>query len=428
MDVAVKAVKDLEKMGASEAESYVQNSTESIISVTGGTWSKRKKKDISIGLRTIMGKQKGFAAGTLPMCSLEEIEKASFTLCRNTAPDPSWKHLAYAKPGSAPEGIYDKKLAEMGEEEKMDLVQTMVDAAHTVGVSADCYMMFREDCIQLANSHGIDGCYNSTKMDITFSCRHRENETTLEWHSRGLPDGETMAVETAEKVLQTKEFSTLDTFTGEALFLPEPVSYIFANCIKWAVHAENYYSRRGLFKEKGEKVGSKRLSVTDDGLRPSGLQSAPFDGEGNPMQKTALIEKGVFLNVLHTEYTANKYGVTSTGNALRTATREPYLDATNFVFEPGGHVLDSLVEQVDKGVLIRDFSGDIDPSGGYFNGRCEGSYIEHGEIQYNVKNFHIRGNTFESLQNIEAVGRDQDCSFNGIYAVPLLISGIMVIA
>jgi len=429
IETAVQAVKDLEEMGASEAESYIQNSIERVISVRGGIWNRRKKKDICIGLRTFVGNQKGFAAGTLPMCSLEEIEKASLVLSRCTAPDPSWEHLPHSKPVTEPEGIYDRKIATMSEEDFMDEVQMMVDTAGVLSCFADCTVISRVEDVAIANTHGVEGFYQGTKVDITFSCKKGEGEATSGWHSRNLDINlENLAAKTAERALKMKNISKIDhTFTGEAVILPEALEYTLLACVKWAVHGENFYSKRSRFAQTGEEVASHVLTITDDGLLSRGVRSAPFDGEGNPMQKTDIIEKGIFVHVLHSEYSANKYGETSTGNAYRSATREPYIDSTNFIVKPGGYSLDRLIQQVDKGVLIRDFSGDIDPSSGYFNGRGEGSSIRNGEIQFHVKNLHVQGNAFESLKNVQLVGKDQECSHDGMYAVPVLTSGVMVI-
>lgn len=428
LETALRAVTDLEKMGASEAESYIQNSIERVISLRGNTWNRRKKMDICIGLRTFTGNQKGFAAGTLPMCSLEEIEKASFVLSRRTAPDPSWGHLPFCKPVESPGGIYDRTLAALSEEPLMDKVQMMVDAAGRFGCAADCTVISRVEDVALANTHGVEGSYKSTKIDITFSCRYKGNEATSRWHSRNLDvDLEGFAAKTAEDVLHMKRSSKIDhTFTGESIFLPESLEYSLVPTIKWAVNGENFHSKRSRFAEKGVEVASEHLTVTDDGLLYGGVRSAPFDGEGTPMQKTDLITKGVFLNVVHTEYTANKYGAVSTGNALRSATREPYIDFTNFIIKPGRYPLEKLIDHVKEGVLLKDFTGDVDPSSGYFDGRSEGAYIKKGEIQYHCRNVHVQGNAFECLKNM-LVGEDQECSHDGIYGVPILTS-VKVIA
>ena len=146
------------------------------------------------------------------------------------------------------------------------------------------------------------------------------------------------------------------------------------------------------------------------------------------MQKTVLLEKGIFRHVLHSEYTACRYNSSSTGNALRSATREPSVSPTNLVIKKGRSSLTNLIEQVDTGVLLNDFTGDVDPSSGYFNGRGEGSYIKGGEIEYSCKNLHVQGNAFELLGNVIGVGKEEHCSSEGMYAVPLLTGAVTVIA
>jgi predicted Zn-dependent protease len=430
IDTALKAVKDLEKKGCSEAESFIQNSTERIISIRGDTWSRRKKKDISIGLRTIINNKKGFAAGTIPLCSLEEIENASLTLCRNAFPDPVWKHLPYKKVLTTPVGIYDENLVEMSDTDLLDAVNDLVLAGDTLKCSPECTIITRVEETAIANSHGVEGFSKSTKVDINFSCTYRENDIVIDYHSRNFPSClGTLVDDIAGKALKQEKFSKIQkSFTGDALFLPEALEYSVIACIKWAVNGENFNSGRSQFTRMQDAIASHQLTITDNGLLPHGIRSQPFDGEGNPMQKTFLIEKGVLMNVLHTEYTGNKYGVTSTGNALRSATREPSLDSTNIIVEPGTHSVDALIEHVDKGVLLKDFTGEVDSSSGYFNGRGEGAYIRKGEIQYSCKNLQVQGNAFDVIKNIILLGKDEKCSSDGVYAVPLLTSGVTIIA
>ena len=430
INIAVKAVKDLEKMGASEGESYILSSTECVISVRNNIWNKRKKKDVCIGLRTLTDKKKGFAAGTLPMCSLEEIEKASLALSKASAPDPYWKHLPHKKKVTEPEGIFDKNLKDMSELELLDTVQILVDTAGDRACQPDCTVITRVEDIALANSHGVEGFYSSTKIDVTFSCRCKENDILSEFHSRNFSDNlYSLAENTVKNALESKKFSKVDkTFTGDIVLLPEAAGFIVMPCIKWAVDGENFYSKRSHFTLEGEEVASPLITITDNGLLPSGVQSAPFDGEGTPMQKTVLLEKGIFRHVLHSEYTACKYGSSSTGNALRSATREPSVSPTNLVIKKGRSSLTDLIEQVDTGVLLNDFTGDVDPSSGYFNGRGEGSYIKGGEIEYSCKNLHVQGNAFELLGNVTGVGKEEHCSSEGVYAVPLLTGTVTVIA
>jgi PmbA protein len=412
---AQKAVKDLEEMGASEAEAYIQKNSEMIVSVKEGIWSKRKKEDTCIGLRTVIHKKKGFAAGTIPMCSIQKIEKASLTLCENSVADPGWKHLPYKKVYTYPEGIFDKKIAEMGEEEVLNYVQELVNT------KSDIHVIFRVVHVAVANSHGVQGEYIGTGVDSVIL--QNEYNTSIEWHSRSLKKVEDVIPE-PRKV--TKEISRLDHgFCGDALFSTDAIVFILAPCLHWLTNAENVYNGRTKFT-KEDKIADSCITITDNGLLPGGIRSAPFDGEGNPMQKTSIIKKGVFKNVLHSEYTANKYNELSTGNALRSATREPTIGFSNLVVNPGEYSTQELIKKIDTGVLVKEFVGDVDPSSGYFNGRATGSYVKGGEIACNIKNFHVKGNIFECLKQVLGMGKDQCCTHDGMYAVPLVVSGVEV--
>ena len=121
-----------------------------------------------------------------------------------------------------------------------------------------------------------------------------------------------------------------------------------------AVKADYVQRERSAFKDKiGEQVASELVTVTDDGLLEGGLLTGKFDGEGVPCQKTLVIEKGVLKNFLYDNYTANKAGTVSTGNASRSGLASyastPVLEASNFVFKEGNKTPEELVGEVKDG-------------------------------------------------------------------------------
>lgn len=425
LETAVRVVKDLERQGASEAEGYAQEAVERIISFSG-EWSGRKKKDATIALRTLMGKKKGFAAGTLPMCSLEEVELASLALCRNVAPDPAWVHLPFAKPRREPGGIYDEGVARLGEEELMELVGQVADTVMKRGGVPDVIVSARVERTAVANSHGVEGEYQSTRVDFSLMCKG-EREAGGSWHGRAVPDVEEATEEVIEKSFQKKEISHVDKNVLDVIFMPEALNFFFVPCLKWAVRGDVFYMKRGHFTILGEEVASPGLTVVDDGLLCGGLRSAPFDGEGNPMEKTILLEKGILKTVLHSEYTALKVDGVSTGNGMRSATSEPVVDTTNFVLHfEGSSPLETLREEMGEGVVLETFVGDVDPSGGNFNGHGEGYVVEKGEIGGWTR-IQMVGNVFELLKKVKGAGEEKECSFDSVYAPPLWISDVTVI-
>src|SRR3546814_10133598 len=59
------------------------------------------------------------------------------------------------------------------------------------------------------------------------------------------------------------------------------------------------------------------LPFLDDPVRPRGLRSRPFDGEGLPTRRSALIDKGVLTGWLLDSASARQLGLTPTGHATR---------------------------------------------------------------------------------------------------------------
>ena len=69
----------------------------------------------------------------------------------------------------------------------------------------------------------------------------------------------------------------------------------------------------------GEKLFGENISISDDVYHP--LQSgAPFDGEGVPRQRVALVENGVVRNVVYSRQAAAQAGASRPATAFRCRT------------------------------------------------------------------------------------------------------------
>lgn len=417
-------VRDLEN-AATECEACIEDTTETMITIERGfIHGKRRKRNITFGIRTLLGKKRGFVAGTLPG-SLETIEKTSLLLARNAAPDPDWSHLPYPRGITQVLGICDEKLEALTAEELVESASVMLDIGHQPGITIDTG---RISCtvktFSISNSHGISHEYQSTLLKVHFVVRCGESESTWGVHCSRMHDIDfaALAEETVERAKIMSRPKSLDSsFTGDVIFLGEPVEDIFLTPLTYCVNAQT--AERTKFATRfDEEVASELITVYDDGTLPGGIRTSPVDGEGNPTQKTDLLRKGILSGLLHSEYTANIQGVTSTGNAVRKAVSEPTVGITNLVLEEGNASIDELISDVRKGIMMGDFSGDIDPFSGLFNGVMEHSfYIEHGEIKHPVTGVMIHGNVFDCLMNVENVGKEQWKGEGGISAVPVLV-------
>ena len=67
----------------------------------------------------------------------------------------------------------------------------------------------------------------------------------------------------------------------------------------------------------GERVAAKGVTVVDDGTIPDRRGSLTVDDEGNPTQRTVLIEDGILVGYLQDALNARLMGVAPTGNGRR---------------------------------------------------------------------------------------------------------------
>jgi len=235
----------------------------------------------------------------------------------------------------------------------------------------------------------------------------------------------------AEKAVASLRPRATKSFKGKVILDPDPASTILLYPIIYSVNAENVQRRRSIWMNKlGEKVAAKQLSITDDGLLPNGIGSSSFDAEGCSRQKTQVISKGALKNFLYNSFTANKEKRKSTGNASReNYYMLPTVSASNFVVDSGKKKLDDILAEVEKGIIVRRFSGNIRPDSGEFSGIAkQASYIEKGEVKHALRETMISGNTFQALMNIIEIGSETRPTFLKTYAPPILLNNINIIS
>src|SRR5262249_60456064 len=105
----------------------------------------------------------------------------------------------------------------------------------------------------------------------------------------------------------------------------------------------------------GQELPSAAFALHDDGRDPGGANSAPFDGEGVPRRRTALIEAGRLRSYLYDTYTANREATHSTGSASRAGYRSlPSVSSSNLVVAAGSLSEAELLRAAGEGVFVTD--------------------------------------------------------------------------
>lgn len=206
----------------------------------------------------------------------------------------------------------------------------------------------------------------------------------------------------------------------------------FFGVLSSALTADAVQKGRSLFAgREGQRVAGELLELDDDGARPDGPDSAPFDGEGTPCRRTPLIGGGVLQGFLYDTYTGRKAGRASTGNGLRGSYAGlPGVHPTNLIV--GGPVtpLADIITGTDKGVLVTNAVGvhsGANPISGEFSVGISGILIERGELTTPVREVTLAGDMLGMLGSIRALGDDARWVPGGSILTPsLVIDGMAV--
>lgn len=161
----------------------------------------------------------------------------------------------------------------------------------------------------------------------------------------------------------------------------------------------------------GQQVASPVVSAYDDATLPNQWGSFGFDDEGQPPQRTVLIEAGRLAGYMYDRIRARKDGRPSTGNGRRQSYRHPPIPRmTNTFIGPGPHRPEEIIRATEYGLYARDLlGGQVNTATGDFVFTvAEGYLIRGGRLEEPVRGATLIGNGPAVLHRIDMVADDLD--------------------
>lgn len=159
----------------------------------------------------------------------------------------------------------------------------------------------------------------------------------------------------------------------------------------------------------GDRVAAAGVTVVDDGTIKDRRGSLNIDDEGNPTQKTVLIEDGILRGYIQDTLNARLMGVPVTGNGRRESFAHiPMPRMTNTYMYAGDKEPEEIIASVKNGLYAANFGGgqvDI-TSGKFVFSAAEAYMIEDGKVTYPVKGATLIGNGPDVLTRVSMIGND----------------------
>ena len=175
---------------------------------------------------------------------------------------------------------------------------------------------------------------------------------------------------------------------------------------------EGDFNRKGtsaFSKLMGKQVAHSDITIVDDGTIQDRRGSLNIDDEGNPTQRTVLIENGILKNYLQDTLNAKLMNMDITGNGRRESYAHiPMPRMTNTIMTNGKHNPDEIIKSVKKGIYAPNFGGgQVDITSGKFVFSSSLAWlIEDGKITQPIKGASIVGNGPDILKKVSMVGND----------------------
>jgi PmbA protein len=444
--IAERAVEAALAAGAGDAEAFCQDSTGLELRIfEAEVESLTEAGERGLGLRVWVDHRAGYAYGTdLSEEGVAEIARGAVEAARAVDPD---EHAAAPEPAGAAEPIpalADPEAEAWTTERKLELALAIERAARDADsrVIAIETTVFVDDrgSAALASSRGVSGSYEVTSCYAYLQAIAEgdgDKQTGLGFglgRSPAALDSDAIGREAAERATTLLGARKPGSRTCPVV-LDQTVAASFAGFIGGVLCADAVQRGRSPFAGRlGEEIGSTALTLADDGADPAGLNSSPFDGEGTPTGRTALIEDGRLSAYLHDSYTARREGggARSTANAARAGYRSaPAVSTSNLVIAPGELGLEELLGEAGDGMYVTDVAGlhsGVNPVSGTFSVGATGRAISGGELAEPADEFTIASDLSSMLAAIRAVGAEARwVPFGGSVSAPALLIGEMAI-
>ena len=177
----------------------------------------------------------------------------------------------------------------------------------------------------------------------------------------------------------------------------------------------------------GERLFASGVTIVDDPLRPRGLRSRPFDGEGLRVSRQELVSKGVLKQWIAESASARQLGIVPTGHAARGVGGAPTTSPSNLYLAAGPHSHDELLDAFPEAILIVELIGQgVNPVTGDYSRGAVGFMVRDGEIAEPVAEITIASNLLDMFASLEPAS---DLEFRrGIDAPTVLIPEMTVAA
>jgi PmbA protein len=401
--------------GASAADAiYVGDRSSSVQVRMGELEGVSRSEGEEIGLRLFVGQRSATAASSdLSDEALATLVERCLAMAHQAPEDP---YAGLAPPdllqtgeppfldgGDGREPDPEALRARALEAEKAALGVPGVTNSGGAGASASA------STVALATSGGFSGAYSSTGHGVSASVIAGEGGTMQrdqDWHSaRHLEDLESAAE--IGRSAGTRAVARLNPARPRPgkypVLFERRVSSTLLGHFTGAITGSSVARKTSFLQDKlGSRLFAEGVTIVDDPLRPRGLRSRPFDGEGVRVSRQELVSGGILNQWIADSASARQLGIRPTGHAARGVGGAPGASPSNLYMEAGGRSREELLAAYPEAVLVIELIGQgVNAVTGDYSRGAVGFMVRGGEIAEPVAEITIASNLIEMFATLE---------------------------
>lgn len=403
------------KAGAESADALAVEGTSVAIDIRAGALEQAERSEaVEMGLRVIIGgRQACVSVSDTSARTIADVAMRAVAMAREAPVDP---YVGLADPAQLARG-WDLAALELSDpaqepsaralEEDARMAESAA-MAHKAISQVEASAGYGRQRMHLAASNGFSGGYARTSRSIS-AVAFTETGTGMErdWagesriYGADLPGADWVGNLAAERALARAGARKPKTGTYPVMFDERIASSLIGHVLAAVNGASIARGASWLRDALGTQILPSDLSVIEDPHRVRVSSSRPFDGEGLPTSRRAIVQDGVLTGWTLDLGTARKLGMQSTANASRGTSSPPSPSTSNIDLTQGAFSHGDLLRQMGTGLLVTSLIGSsINATTGDYSRGASGFWVENGEITHPVNECTIAGNLREMLLRI----------------------------
>lgn len=431
LDAALKA-------GAGAADAIAVDGQSVSIDVRQGKLEQAERSEgIEIGLRVLIGgRQACVSASDTSERTLAEMAERAVAMAREAPEDPT---AGLADPGQLARGwdIAALELCDPAADPdpaalESDALRAEAAALAVTGVSQvqGASAAYSRRRVQIAATNGFNAGYARSSRHISATAISGEGlNMERDWaaesriYQSDLPSPEEIGTLAGSRAVARSGSRKPPTGAFPVLFDERVANSLIGHLLSAVNGVAITRGASWLRDALGTQVLPVGLSVIEEPFRVRIGGSRPFDAEGLPTRRRAIVDNGVLTGWTLDLATARKLGMDSTGNAARGTSSPPSPSHSNIALTEGAQSPADLMREMGRGLVVTSLIGaSINATTGDYSRGASGFWVENGEPAYPVNECTIAGTLREMLLRITPAN---DARHHLTHVVPsLLVEGL----